>query len=60
MTYYIIKVLITAALIVLIAEVSKRSSFIGAVLASVPLTSILAMLWLYIDGSSLIKVETLI
>lgn len=49
MTYYITKVAITAVLVVLIAEISKRSSFIGAVLASVPLTSVLAMLWLYID-----------
>ena len=59
MTYYIIKVLITAALIVLIAEISKRSSFIGAVLASIPLTSILAMLWLYIDTGSVDKVSEL-
>ncbi|MFU8763854.1 MAG: DUF3147 family protein [Haliea sp.] len=49
MTYYITKVAITAVLVVLIAEISKRSSFIGAVLASVPLTSVLAMLWLYLD-----------
>ncbi|MFY0990057.1 DUF3147 family protein [Halomonas sp. C05BenzN] len=49
MLYYVAKVAITAVLVVLIAEISKRSSFIGAVLASVPLTSVLAMLWLYID-----------
>ncbi|WP_150304558.1 DUF3147 family protein [Pseudomonas saliphila] len=49
MIYYIAKVAVTAVLVVLISEISKRSSFVGAVLASVPLTSVLAMLWLYID-----------
>jgi uncharacterized protein with PQ loop repeat len=45
--YYVIKVLISAGLIVLISEVSKRSSVIGAVFASIPLVSFLAILWMY-------------
>lgn len=59
MGYYIVKVAITAVLVVLIAEISKRSSFVGAVLASIPLTSILAMLWLYIDTGDNGKVSDL-
>ncbi|MDK8462534.1 DUF3147 family protein [Marinobacter sp. SS13-12] len=59
MTYYITKVAVTAVLVVLISEISKRSSFIGAVLASVPLTSVLAMLWLYIDTGDIGKVSEL-
>lgn len=59
MVYYIAKVAVTAVLVVLIAEISKRSSFIGAVLASVPLTSVLAMLWLYIDTGDAAKVSEL-
>lgn len=59
MTYYIAKVAVTAVLVVLIAEISKRSSFIGAVLASVPLTSVLAMLWLYVDTGDVGKVSEL-
>jgi len=57
LTYYITKVAVTAILVVLISEISKRSSFIGAVLASVPLTSVLAMLWLYIDTGDIGKVS---
>ncbi len=49
MAYYIMKVAISAVLIVLIAEISKRSSMIGALIASVPLVSVMAMIWLYID-----------
>lgn len=59
MTYYLTKLVITAALIVLISEVSKRSSFLGAILASVPLVSVLAMMWLYIDTKSVEKVAAL-
>lgn len=59
MAYYVFKVAITALLIVAIAEISKRSSFIGALLASVPLVSVLAMVWLYIDTRDSDKVAAL-
>ncbi|MBU0472715.1 MAG: DUF3147 family protein [Bacteroidetes bacterium] len=52
MIYYIIKVVISATLIVAISEVSKKSSLIGGILASVPLLSVLGMIWLYIDTGS--------
>ena len=59
MGYYIIKVIISAILIVAISEISKRSSLIGAVLASVPLVSVLAMIWLYIDTKDVARVTAL-
>jgi uncharacterized membrane protein (GlpM family) len=59
MAYYVFKVAISALLIVAIAEISKRSSFIGALLASVPLVSVLAMIWLYIDTRDSDKVAGL-
>ena len=59
MTYYIVKVAISALLIVAIAEITKRSSFAAAVLASVPLVSVLAMIWLYIDTRDADKVASL-
>jgi len=49
LTYYIIKLVISAVLIVLISEIAKRNSLMGAMLASIPLVSILAMIWMYID-----------
>ena len=49
MLYYATKVIITALLIVLISEISKRSTLAGSILASIPLVSVLAMMWLYID-----------
>src|SRR5690349_12496787 len=59
MTQYIIKLLISAAIIVAVSEVSKRSSLIGGLLASLPLTSFLAMLWLYKDTKDTAKVAAL-
>lgn len=59
MIYYITKIVITAILVVVIAEISKRSSFVGALLASIPLISVLAMLWLYIDTKDVSKVSAL-
>lgn len=59
MLYYVIKIVITTALIVVISEISKRSSFAGALLASIPLISVLAMLWLYIDTKDVTKISAL-
>ncbi|NOT80138.1 MAG: DUF3147 family protein [Bacteriovoracaceae bacterium] len=44
--YLVIKVVITALLVVGISEIGKRLSFAGGVLASLPLTSILAFVWM--------------
>lgn len=59
MSYYIIKIVITTCLIVGISEIAKRSSLIGALLASIPLVSVLAMFWLYVDTKDVAKVSAL-
>ena len=50
---YVIKICVSAILITVISELSKRSSLMGAMLASFPLISILSMLWLYYDTGDL-------
>ncbi len=52
MGYYLLKIVSSALLIVAAAEVAKRSSLAGAVLASIPLVSVLAMVWLWVDTRS--------
>ena len=47
---YLIKVLLAALVIVAVAEIAKRSTFWAAALASLPLTSLLAFVWMRIDG----------
>jgi hypothetical protein len=39
----------------LISEIGKRSSLAGAILAAIPLVSILAMTWMYIDTNNSLK-----
>ncbi len=59
MIYYLTKTAITTLLIVAISEIAKRSSFAGALLASIPLVSVLAILWLYVDTKDVEKVSAL-
>jgi hypothetical protein len=53
------KIAITTLLIVVISEIAKRSSLMGALLASIPLVSVLAMIWLYVDTKDVDKVSAL-
>jgi hypothetical protein len=53
------KVALTAVVVVAVAEIAKRSSFWGAVLASLPLTSLLAFVWLYVETGNSESVATL-
>ncbi|XSG81446.1 MAG: DUF3147 family protein [Methyloligella sp. ZOD6] len=58
MLYATLKLLITALLIVIISEIGKRSSVMAAILASIPLVSVLAMIWLYIDTKDVEKIAS--
>lgn len=59
MWYYVVKLLISAALIVAISELGKRYTFLGALLASLPLVSWLAFVWLYHDTGDPMQVAAL-
>jgi hypothetical protein len=59
MWYFIIKVLISALIIALISWISQKSTLLGAILASIPLTSLLAILWLFRDTHDLVKISNL-
>jgi hypothetical protein len=57
--FYAAKVLLTAVLVVAISEISKRSTFLGGIIASLPLTSLLAFVWLYGETGDTAKVASL-
>lgn len=59
MLYYAIKVITSALLIVAISEIAKRSTSVAALLASLPLTSLLAFIWLHMDGTEPAKIAEL-
>ncbi|SFW27488.1 DUF3147 family protein [Luteibacter sp. UNCMF366Tsu5.1] len=49
MPWIITKYAITAAVVVLVSEVAKRSDRLGALIASLPMVTLLALTWLYIE-----------
>lgn len=55
----LVKILLSALLIYGISEPAKRSSVLGAVTASLPLISILAMIWLWHDTHDAVRVARL-
>ena len=59
MTYTILKFALSAAVLVAVSEIAKRSSFAGGLLASLPLTSLLAFIWLWRDTHDSAKISAL-
>ena len=49
MFYFAIKALLSGIIIAIVSEVAKRSPGIGALIASLPLVSLLGMIWLWRD-----------
>jgi len=49
MTFVLVKYLVTAGIIVMVSEVAKRSDKLGALLISLPLMSIMTLIWLYAE-----------
>lgn len=56
MSWIITKYLITAAVVVLISEVAKRSDKLGGLVAALPIVTILALIWLYVENQSTEKI----
>ena len=59
MMQYILKIISSTAILIAVAELAKRGSFWAAALASLPLTSLLAFVWLYLDTGDIEKVAAL-
>lgn len=49
MSYLILKAAVSGVLVALISEIARRSPGFGALIASLPLVSVLAMIWLWRD-----------
>jgi hypothetical protein len=49
MTYLITKALISGIVIAAVSELAKKNNLVASIIHSLPLTSLLAFLWLYAD-----------
>ncbi|MGE4243649.1 DUF3147 family protein [Ramlibacter sp.] len=56
MTWIVWKYLITAAIVVAVSEVAKRSDRLGALIAALPLVTLLAMAWLHFEDAPAEKI----
>lgn len=50
MGYFVLKTLLTALIVAAVSEVSQRFPLWAALLVSLPLTSILAFIWIYAES----------
>jgi len=55
--YLILKSAISGVIIAVVSETAKRSPGLGALIASLPLVSILGMIWLWRDTSDPVRME---
>lgn len=49
MAWLATKYLVTAALVVAVSEVARRSDRLGALIAALPIVTVLAMVWLHVE-----------
>ena len=57
MLFVLFKYAATAAIVVAVSEIAKRSDRLGALLAALPLVTILVMIWLYVERQGVEKVS---
>ena len=56
MAWIITKYLTTAFIVVLISEVAKRSDRLGGLIAALPLITVMALVWLYLEQQGYQKI----
>ena len=57
MVWLISKYLLTAAVVVLVSEAAKRSDKLGGFIAALPLVTLLALVWLYVEKQPQAKIS---
>lgn len=57
MTYLISKYLITAVIVVLVSELAKINDKLGAFVATLPLITVLSLIWLFIEKQPMSKIS---
>lgn len=56
---FILKVIVNAVLIGLTSEIAKHNRLLASLLISLPLTSLLTFIWVYLDTKDIQKIATL-
>jgi F0F1-type ATP synthase assembly protein I len=56
MSWIVTKYFITAAVVVLVSELAKRSDKLGGLIAALPLVTVLTLIWLYVEKQPASKI----
>ena len=56
MQYLIFKYLVTAGIVVMVSEFAKRSDKLGGLIASLPLVTVLTLIWLFVEHQPTSKI----
>lgn len=56
MLWLVTKYFLTAAVVVLVSEGAKRSDRLGGFIAALPLVTVLALIWLYVEKQPMEKI----
>lgn len=56
MAWLITKYALTAAIVVIVSEFAKRSDRLGGLVAALPMVTVLALIWLYVEGQPQAKI----
>ena len=56
MAWIISKYFLTAAVVVVVSEVAKRSDRLGGFIAALPLITLISLIWLHIEGQPQAKI----
>jgi F0F1-type ATP synthase assembly protein I len=56
MAWIITKYFLTAAVVVLVSELAKRSDKLGGLVAALPMVTVLALIWLYVENQPAEKI----
>ena len=56
MYWIVTKYFITAAVVVLVSEVAKRSDKLGGLIAALPMVTVLTLIWLYVENQPASKI----
>lgn len=59
MWHYIFKLAVTVVVVVAVSELGKRNTFWAAALVSLPITSLLAFVWIYVETGDTQQVAAL-
>ena len=55
--FIIVKILTSACIIVLVSEIARKHTALGGLIAAMPITTVLSMLWIYYENKNIGQIQ---